>query len=273
MSETDYSEAHGDLVAVLREATLLSHAASGRETTEWRVECGSYAFAKLCAHSLSVITLSPKPGNPMSGRLWDFSSICAITRAAVESYLALFYIAIDPISPEERSFREAVWTFQAEHKRLALLRLANSRSAQLPALQQQVVRLQKAVVDHPYYSRVDPSKQGRIRKGELPILATNSELAERAGVSLAYYRAVYRFLSSYVHTYPYCVSQLASFRAGDPEALRMIAIVLRYCLAFSSLGVRDFLRLFADLPAPPTQAQEIIDTWVFVAGQSGKNGA
>jgi hypothetical protein len=77
---------------------------------------------------------------------------------------------------------------------------------------------------------------------------------------------VYRFLSSYVHSYPFSLSQLARLDAGDPESLRLFAVTLRYCLAFLALSVRDFRSLFADLSAiSDPVADEVLDRWVYVA--------
>lgn len=265
-----YEEARSDLKQVAAFAAALSRASAGRIVSEWRFAIGSFVFGKLCAHTFSVLSLSPPPrGAP--GVLWDISSISTLCRSVMDSYFVLYYAAIEPVSEAERSLREAIWTFQAEQKRLALLRLAKSKSAQLPILAAEVERLLQIVTDHPLFASLPPKSQADVRKGEVPILLNNSQLAERRGVSTDYYKSVFRSLSSYVHAHPFCISQLQAFRAGGADELRLIATMLRFCLAFVSLAATDYLTLFPDLPRPSLEVKEIMDTWVFVAQNSSRD--
>lgn len=268
-TDTEYAEARNHLRTVSSLGVRLSNTASGRTVSEWHLEYASYLFAKICSHATSAGNLAPTgliPTRPGASELWDLPSVCAIVRALVDAYYALYYIAIEPIKAEERAFREGLWTFQGEDKRLALLKLIQSKSPELTVLQSEVGRLRAKVLAHPLYGTLPTDKQRAIRKGDLPIYLTGSELSERAGISVNYYRAVYRFLSSYVYSYPFSLSQLARLDAGDPESLRLFAVTLRYCLAFLALSVRDFRSLFADLSAvSDPAADEVVDQWVYVA--------
>ncbi|HCA78876.1 MAG TPA: hypothetical protein DEP53_03995 [Bacteroidetes bacterium] len=269
----EYSNVREELREVLSLAAKLSIATSGRTVSEWSHEYASYVFTKICCHGTSALSLAPTglvPTQPGATELWDLSSLCAIVRALVDAYYAMYYIAVDNVSHEERSFREALWTFQAENKRLELLRLIKSKSPELGKLQGEVDRRKDVLIQHPLFTSLSPEKQKKARKGDLPLHLTNSELSVRADIQPDYYRAVYRYLSSYVHTYPFSLSQLAQLRAGNPDSLLPISITLRYCLVFLCLAVRDFRILFPDvvnLSRP--QVDQIVEKWVYVAANMG----
>ena len=92
-----------DLSTVIRLATALSNAASGRSVTELHLERASFIFTKICSHSISALRLSPTaltPTVPGTAELWDLSSLCAIVRALVDSYFVMYYIAVDPVGAE-----------------------------------------------------------------------------------------------------------------------------------------------------------------------------
>jgi hypothetical protein len=181
----------------------------------------------------------------------------------------MYYISIDQVSSEERSFREALWMFQGEHKRLELLQLIKSKSPELPKLQAEVDRLKTVVVQHSFFARLSQENQKKARKGDLPLHLSNSELSTRAGIQPNYYKAVYRFLSSYVHTYPFSASQLARLRAGDSESLRLISTALKHCLSFLCVAVRDFRTLCPDVADIVEQdVDEIIKVWEYIVANA-----
>lgn len=242
----EFTKVRDELREVTFSAARLSVATSGRTVSEWSHEYASYIFAKICAHALSALSLAPtglSPAQPGATEIWDLPSLCAIVRALIDAYYAMHYIAVDQVSSEERSFREALWTFQGEHKRLVLLRLIKSKSPELPKLQGEVDRLRTVVTQHSFFACLSLEKQKKARKGDLPLHLSNSELSIHAGIQPDYYKAAYRFLSSYVHTYPFSVSQLAQLRAGSSESLHLVSTILHYCLALLVCCCARFLYL------------------------------
>jgi len=267
-----YSDVKEELREVVSLAVKLSIKTSGRKVSEWSHEYASYIFAKICGHGHSALSLSPTglvPVQPGTSELWDLSSLCVIVRTLVDAYYAMYYVAVDQVSSEERSFREALWTFQGEKKRLELLHLIKSQSPELEKLNQEVDRLKKVLIQHPLFTSLSPNQQKKARNGNLPLYLSNSELSVRACIQPDYYKSVYRSLSSYVHTYPFSVSQLMRLRASNPESLRLFSVTLRYCLTFLCLAVRDFRILFPDVAGlGGSRVNEIIKVWVYVAANS-----
>ena len=264
----EFTQARDELQKVAMAAAKLSCVTTGRTVSEWGHEYASYIFTKICAHALSILSLAPTGLSPIrfdTTEMWDMSSLCSIARSLIDAYYAMYYVAIDPVSSEERSFREALWQFHGEHKRLELLQLIKARSPELQQLEADVERLRTDLMRHAVFARLSSADQRRTRKGELALHLSNSELSIRAGIQPHYYQAAYRFLSSYTHTYPFAVSQLVQFRAGNPESLQLIATALKYGLAFLCAAVRDFRTLFPDVTDIAGQdVDEIIQVWTCI---------
>src|SRR3989338_6688338 len=137
----EYSNVREELREVLSIAAKLSIATSGRTVSEWSHEYASYVFTKICCHGTSALSLAPTglvPTQPGATEIWDLSSLCAIVRALVDAYYAMYYIAVDNVGRGERQFRKALWTFQAENKRLELLSLIKSNSPEVEKLREKV---------------------------------------------------------------------------------------------------------------------------------------
>ena len=182
----------------------------------------------------------------------------------VDAYSALYYIGVDRVSDEERQFRRRLWTFHSEFRRLEGLRLMGSIRPEVRELEASVDVLKAELVGDAYYSTLPPKVQARARDGDLALHMTNSQIAERAGIHPRYYKALYRYLSSYTHTYGLSVSQLALFRAGHPESLRLLTTSLGYGSAYLALGIRDFIKLTPERPALASIVPKLIEKWEFL---------
>ena len=135
-------------------------------------------------------------------------------------------------------------------------------------LEAKVRALEEELKADSYYGALDPDKQSKARKGELALHLTNSEIAKRAGIQPAYYKALYRYLSSYTHTYALSVAQLASFRVGDPDSLRLIRVALDYGSAYLALAIRDFAKVIPDPPPKTAPVGELIAKWEYLVAHT-----
>lgn len=264
-----YRETHTECCKLLDAALTLSAAAQGQSVATRELEVGSWLFAKLALHAKAVIDLAPQ--GPLGGsappqELWDVSSMAVLTRAEIDAYYALFYVAVDDVDAEMSEFRWLLWDYHSEFRRLKNLQLIHSTSPAMPQLEARVEDLASKMKAHPVYQRQKSYVRNNIRKGRLGIFATNSELATRASIDPAYYKTVFTFLSSYVHAHPFSVNQLAVFRAGEEESLRIISTVLRYAEVYLSLALRDFMSLTPNQkPNLDPNIEQLIELWCNVA--------
>lgn len=266
-----YREVHAECRQLLDAAFGLSSATQGRAVATRGIEVGSWVFAKIASHAKAVVDLAPQ--GPLGGpapaqEIWDISSMAVLVRAEVEAYYTFFYIAVDGVDTEMSEFRWLLWDHHSELRRLEKLRLIGSTSPAVSGLKVVVDDLTAKVKAHPVYLRQKPRVQKKLRKGDLGIFATNSELSERARIDPAYYKTVFMFLSSYVHAHPFSMKQLAAFRAGEEESLHLISTVLHHAEVYLSLALRDFLSLVPDQKRTVAPSvEQLIELWCGVAGE------
>lgn len=269
-SEAAYQDALRDFETLVQYAAKLSGETSGRPVTDWPIGEASHIFAKLVLHSIAVRRLAPSGlvAHPGQSECWDVSSICVLARALVDAYSALHYVAVDPVAKPERTFRRRLWNFHSELRRLEMLRLIRSKRPEMLELQAEVRALEKELTADAYYNSLDSGVRSKARKGDLALHLTNSQIAERAGIQPEYYKALYRYLSNYTHTYGLSVAQLALFRSGDPGSLHLIRVALEYSTAYLALAIRDFTKVIPDPPQQPAPVSDLIAKWEYLVANT-----
>jgi hypothetical protein len=238
----------------------------GKEVSSWRHEYGSVIFTKLCMHVDSVLRITPGSREYFSIgeglELWDLSSIAVIARAVIDTYFVHYYIAVDNIGSDEEEFRYLLWEFHKENRRLTKLRLIGSKNPQIENIEKECEELKRELTSTKKYSTLEKSKQRNIKKGNVPILCTNTELAKRAAVSEKYYKATFRLLSSYVHTHPFAIGQMAVNVAGDEETTNVYCTFLGYCSGFLAKGIKDYINTYPfETPEMPEETTYLIELW------------
>jgi len=96
-------------------------------------------------------------------------------------------------------------------------------------------------------------------------LLTNSEISELAKIDKDYYKNVFMFLSSYVHSHPFSIQQLMGFRAGEEDSLRLMNIVIQYSSLYLSLSIRDFISVIPIEIGIDEKIKQIIEIWSGIA--------
>ena len=86
----------------------------GKLTEDTRLPDCQQLAAKLFFHCtsaywLSLGTKAPVAESAGGANFFDFASITVIARAALETYLTMFEVFIDPIDDDEFEFRHSLW--------------------------------------------------------------------------------------------------------------------------------------------------------------------
>ncbi|MEQ9110607.1 MAG: DUF5677 domain-containing protein [Rhodospirillaceae bacterium] len=240
----------------------------GRQAQDRKQEFGSIVFTKICCHCHSVLQLVPR--QPIMAttepELWDISSIASIGRALLESYYSFFYLSVDVVDEDMEAFRWLLWDYSCEFKRLQQLELIGSQSPLLSDLRREVEALKNTLVESSIFKRQTESVRRKMTGGQMGVFSTNTDLSQRAGISKKYYKLLYDYLSSYVHSYSLSINQLQSFRAGSAEAVHIIALLARYCLVYMCFSLRDITQLFPDQKLLiDNDVKGIMDDWIDIA--------
>lgn len=219
---------------------------------------GDRIFAKLLCHGKTLLKISPSltETEPM---LWDVSSSYAISRALIETYDALAYIALGNIDDEEREFRLIFWQFHSELRRSQMLEQIGSNNPSLKEIVLDVENLKNLLLAHPHLKKCKVELENKIKKGECePYHLNQRERNELSEINNEYYKAIKMHLSQYVHTYPFSVFQISEFQAGSIESLGLMGVSIQYSLAFLVKSIADMCKIFE--PNIPEQTKEIEDS-------------
>ena len=243
----------------------------GRETPHDREYYADRIFSKLLCHAITLKHIVPTGLAPVAARrteIWDISSACAITRALLEAYDALAYVAIEDVQTSEREFRILLWKLHSEERRQKMLRLIGSTAPGNSDVDRNVTELRQKLTSHEFFNSADAGLKTKVQNSNVPpFYLSHADRNKRGGVNHEYYTAAKMFLSSYVHTYPFSVHQLMEFRAGDPESLRLMSLPVQYASGFLAKGIDGMSLVLGDaMPSPSDAASELLSTWIEIIG-------
>ncbi len=262
-----------DLKLLYDEAYKLSINTTGRKCTI-KEYYASNIFVKIVLTVRAMIILLPNSpllkAKDTNKEIWDISSICVLCRSLIETYLVFYYLTIDEIPKEERDFRYVLWEYHANSERLKMLELIKSNSPEITNIRLEKAKTKGDLEKNSFFKsierKLEKGERVKIRKGEKGIFLTNSKIAEKAGINREYYRATYKYLSQYVHTYPFSISQIAKFNTGEEESLNIIDTTVQYATLYTGLSIRDFITLFPDMKGSiENRSWKLISDWEYVA--------
>jgi len=233
----------------------------------------SFIFTKIGLHTHSILRLTPQSSYNTPDKeleIYDNTSIAVIARALIEAYYTFYYLTVDEIDQEEIDFRFLLWDFHSENRRLGKLRALGSNHPELTQLEKDVEKLRESIEKHAHFHKVDTRRHKKILKGDVPTLLTNTRIAEKAGINPNYHEATYNYLSSYIHTFPFSISQISSIDKTD-QILDLIKVILDECTGYLCFAIRDFVTLFPDQNVYMVEAiQETIEIWEYVFKHMGE---
>lgn len=272
MDNSRYKSIRSEFDLLLNWGVKLSNALANKKAPLDRDYYADRVFSKLLCHAITLRRIIPTglaPEQEGNTELWDISSACAITRALIESFDALFYISIEEIADPEREFRVMLWDLHSEERRLKKLELIESKSSEVMNIVDRVAELRKTVIEHNNFTMLDNGSKKKIEKGESPAFYLNhSERNKRAKINHSYYNACIMFLSAYVHTFPFSINQLMQFKAGDSESLRLMSLPVQYAIGFLAKSVDGMHVIFGNrIPSKPQEVSGLCEIWSGVLEQ------
>jgi len=126
--------------------------------------------------------------------------------------------------------------------------------ARVDEIRQKAATLSEQINSHPCFANATKDLQARVKRGE-PFHVTRKELNLAHGIDDDFYVTATMFLSQYVHTFPFAIHQLMHAKAGEPGAIRLSSMPLRYTMPFIVKAVDSMTALWPD--AQDTIADEL----------------
>lgn len=238
---------------------------SQNRTTDWRGHKTSIVFGKIAVTCATFLKLIPGGSafTPFKNHaLWDLASTASLCRNLVEAYYVLAYLCRAPEPEEELQFQEALWEYHEAFNRLKMLRSISPKSLNLSKLETTLSAKRDKLVRIPTWGNLKKGDREKIEKGSVFFLKSQLEIAQSAGISEHYHRAVYGFCSAHTHCAPFSVAQLNEFQAGNEDSATVMGTLVEYTTGFTALAIRDFTTLFLDpKPEIPEDIQQIIQYW------------
>lgn len=236
---------------LVNKAINLSCKTFGKEVDTWEEQIASDLFGRICAISFSLLKLIPeseihKRINAI--KLWDYSSICILSRTLLDSYLIYYHFCIDiPENQSERDFKKLFWDYYIDFKRIKNLDLMKSQHPDLIKIKERNANELQIIKSNAYFNSLSDGIKRKIENCDIFQIPNNTEIAIKAGFEADFYKSTYDYLSRYVHSDSYCIDQIAIFKAGTEDAYRLIGTVLYYLIIIMSLSIRDFVKICPEM--------------------------
>lgn len=249
--------------AVLEDAKAVSSALVGQATPSANAGYGEQIFVTMLAHAITIRRLTPNPNRHQPDELWDLPSMCAIARCAIEAHDAFLYIAANSVPEAERDSRISLWRFHDNTRRLKILESIGSKKPEVQSIREQCLYLKTEVTNHPLFRTTRRDVQRKILEGDPPAFhLSQRDRCDDSGINFDYYNTVTMQLSQYVHTLPFALHQLFSFRAGSEDTLPLMSLPLEHVLPFLGRITYEMRILFPiRTPDAPARTAKTMAIW------------
>lgn len=236
---------------LINKAMNLSCNTFGKKVDTWEEQIASDFFGRICIIGFSLLKLIPESElyrRINAIEIWDYSSICILTRSLLDTYLIFYHFCIDiPTDEHERKFKKLFWDYFIDYKRIKNLELIKSAHPDLSVLKERNAIEFQTIQANPYFCLLSDKLQKTIKNCERFQIPTNTEIAMKAGFEADFYKSTYDYLSRYIHSDSFCIDQISVFKAGNSEAYNSIGTVLYYLIIIVSLSIRDFIKICPEL--------------------------
>jgi len=254
MQEYSYPECLQQFDSLVSAATAVSQAAAGRRAESGSSWWASVLFTRLTTTSLSLLLMLPRNRFVQTAfDHWDFAAIAAISRSLVESYFAFYYLCVDPIPQKEWETRWNIFNLHDCISRLQMFESLGSCDEECAEFRKQAEELRERLVKNTYFQSMPHKRRNELLKGKVAYLVNQDELLERTGEDKNLFRLMYRFLSSYVHTFPTAFYRMGEGDRGrgleSPIERDYICIALEFVSPFLGRAIREMVEIFPNTRA------------------------
>lgn len=178
-------------------------------------ECLYYAEGlsqKIINHILTVKKLYDGYQVYQNGNIFypvlDFASIMVLTRAALETYLALNYVFIAKNDEPLRGFRFLCWDLAGFIERSNFKAKAEEHVIRKENERISIENLKIKISDDPIFKSLSPSAQKKALNGDWRLNNGWRDLALNAGFGENYFKQLYKLLCNYAHASRLSVIQI-----------------------------------------------------------------
>ena len=240
---------------------------AGRQAESHIPDYASRLFIKQLLHARAVLKVAPDFETSPTEKLrrLDPSSIAVLGRAVLETYLSMYYLCAEEVDEEERSLRFLLWEYHDLKSRLKGRRNANPKDKDINTFERLLEEKWESISLNEKFQHLSEGERREFRKGRKPMLITNEEIAERAGIHPTRYRNDYIHLSSFAHAGPLAMARMRDYYTEADAILHVMGGDLKTVITYLFKAYLDVEKIAE--PVPDLVPKEIRDTMMKWNGQ------
>jgi hypothetical protein len=228
-----YQDSVRDFDAVIEHAKAVSNSLIGLKTPSTSASYGEQIFVSMLGQAMTLRRIAPDPHKVSAEEFWDLPSMCAIARCIIEAHDSFMYIAASSVPEDQHEFRVALWRLHDKTRRLKMLTAIKSSRPEVEEIRSEVHSLTQSISQDPQFKSAKTEIRRKVNEGDPPAYhLSQRERCAAATLDYDYHNTVTMQLSQYVHTLPFALHQLFSFRAGSEETLGLMSLPIDYTLPF-----------------------------------------
>jgi hypothetical protein len=205
-------------------------------------------FTRLTVTSMSIIHLCPDNriwGS--SSQFWDFISVATLARNLIENYHAFFYIGVEKVTTDERSFRLDLFNYHLINEKYRLYKEGGSSEEILKDFEEKLPIAKEGLKTHPFFIHLSREKAKKILTGGESMILSQKEISARVPFNTYEFFSLYRLFSDQTHSTSYAFFSKNNERgrgAENDEEVHYLAMTLDFCTKYLSAAILDMTKLF-----------------------------
>ena len=243
-----YSTTLADFTDAVEEAITSSLRVFGLKAEPqeyWR----SILFTRLCTTSVTILSLCPRSKLNQNEKLWDCSSVAALTRNLYECAVYFFYIGIEILSSDEWEARLKVMQLHDCMERFRMFQVFDPSDPQLAGFEAQADQLRGVLASNAYFTQLPEKLKRDLLRGKRASILTRDEILTRMGQFDPKANGFYRFRSSHVHSFPLAFYRMEENNVGlgvvsDSEKGNTAAST-EFCTGILRVSTEEYKKAFA----------------------------
>ena len=243
-TELNYNEVRANFSKTIELCFRLSQSFAGEIGDYKKMNC-SVIFMKLVMSGETILQILPKL-NTKKKTLFDLSSIAGLARNLIENSNILYYYCFDRIDIEEFNFRNLL---SECHKNIEFKKMLNSlgkEDGDLGDLLNTIQNSKDELSRNSFFLSLGEAQKRELLRGRKGIFLSHKDITVRRSIDLDMYNAIYKFLSSHLHSTPYSIQLIGNnvmTGLGNKQELNFIKLIVNkteYYMAKSFIEVIDF---------------------------------
>ena len=225
---------------------------NGKYTPEehsWIADCQPVS-TKIVLHSLAIGKLLEGTFVTSIGQIdhyaLDFPSMGSLARSLLESYLLFNYIFVRHEDYENKKLYHQIWKLGGLLDRQTFIATSEEmRNVQISEISN-IESIKNYIINHEIYSNLTKNEKKEALKGKWRTGKHWNDIAEETGIHSHFFKMLYAYLSSHVHTGYISILQIS--QAFNKETQEKLAIIyIHISLVIASHFIISYSNLFSDV--------------------------